>query len=489
MPRPPAKRNRLPQTTAPAKGRVSTRRAASQNNTADNGDVTSSRRHRGGLKEKEDNNGRESDADRTLDEAVAPLEDASETRTSKLPVQQTPVAKSQGPAIRSSPATDRPQTGNRPASRSRGYSSTLSLAGRKGDAGVKVPGTPAFESSMLSNFRRRPRQPSILQMMQADGSSDLDDDDFLGDLSPQDESTPLGLAKRELSLPRPSVSPSARSLNSSGGKRKHSLIEDDEPELPSAPSSPTPSIGSSNYDNETGPADRPAPAFSAHLEKFSQTMELPLSSSPANTQQETNVMSSARPRKGDNTSSAQRQMSTAALQENFLPRRRRPRRAAKKGANIDILSDDSEQEYDQDDDELNRVHPKKMAKSRRKLLAESENATNSGTTKKTTNQRGRKRQAATNASRSKSSARTSSAAKAQQRDSATYSRQRRDVEKENDADASTPSSPVSDSQRGNPKPAVSTRSQELEQQAKKFAEIDEWQMDFEDVVEPSSQPT
>ncbi|KAJ9301479.1 hypothetical protein DTO271G3_1614 [Paecilomyces variotii] len=514
MPRPPAKRNRLPQSVAPTKGRVTTRKNASEKNTIEDGDVTSVRNQRGatrhekptssGHKEKEISNGRKGDTSGSLEEAAAPSEDASETRTSRPPVQQTPMAKSHGRTLGSSPATERPQTGNRPASRPRGYSSTLSLAGRKGDIGSKVPGTPAFESSMLSNFRRRPRQPSILQMMQADGSSDLDDDDFLGDLSPQDESTPLALAKRELPLPQPSPSPSpspsALSLSFSSGKRKRSLIEDEEPELPSARSSVAPSIASSDDENERDASDRPLPAFSAQLERFSQTMEPPMSSSPAQTQQQTDPASSVHPRlskervrKGNDTASGQRQMSTAALQENFLPRRRRPRRPVKKGANIDILSDNSEEEANTDDDELNRLPPKKTAKSRRKLLAESENATNSGTKQKTTNQRGRKRQAATTSSRTKSSARASSTSKTQQRDSLTYSRRRRDVEKENDeADGSTTSSrrgSVSDPDQGSPKPAGSSRSRELEEQAKKFAEIDQWEMDFEDVVESSSQQT
>ncbi|KAJ9204015.1 hypothetical protein DTO166G4_8410 [Paecilomyces variotii] len=511
MPRPPAKRNRLPPSVAPTKGRVTTRKNASQKNTIEDGDVTSIRNQRGATRherptsgghkeEREISNGRKGDTSGSLEETAAPSEDVSETHTSRPPVQQTPIAKSHGRTLGSSPATERPQTGNRPASRPRGYSSTLSLAGRKGDIGSKVPGTPAFESSMLSNFRRRPRQPSILQMMQADGSSDLDDDDFLGDLSPQDESTPLALAKRELPLPQPSPSPSALSLNLSSGKRKRSLIEDEEPELPSARSSVAPSIVSSDSENERDASDRPLPAFSAQLERFSQTMAPPMSSSPAQTQQETDTASSVHPRlskervrKGDDAGSGQRQMSTAALQENFLPRRRRPRRRVKKGADIDILSDNSEEESDPDDDELNRLPSKKTAKSRRKLLAESENATNSGTKQKTTNQRGRKRQTATNASRTKSSTRASSTSKTQQRDSLTYSRRRRDVEKENDdADVSTTSSrrgSVSDLDQGTPKPAGSSRNRELEEQAKKFAEIDKWEMDFEDVIESSSQQT
>ncbi|PYI25443.1 hypothetical protein BP00DRAFT_490903 [Aspergillus indologenus CBS 114.80] len=109
---------------------------------------------------------------------------------------RTPVVKSHDYAIESSPLEERGAGSSRPMTRARGYSSTLSIVGRKGDGNSRIPGTPAYESSILSNFRRRPRQPSILHMMQAnDDSSDLDDEDFLGGLSPEDESTPLDISR------------------------------------------------------------------------------------------------------------------------------------------------------------------------------------------------------------------------------------------------------------------------------------------------------
>ena len=53
-------------------------------------------------------------------------------------------------------------------------------------------GTPAMDSSalVLANFKRRPRQSSILQMVQAQPSSE-DDYGDLDDFNPDDESTPL----------------------------------------------------------------------------------------------------------------------------------------------------------------------------------------------------------------------------------------------------------------------------------------------------------
>jgi len=72
---------------------------------------------------------------------------------------------------------------------------------------LKVQSTPGVESSVLAltNFRRRPRQPSLLRMVQGDlDPSPLGDDttDFtLGDdeddFAPHDESTPLKIAKAQ----------------------------------------------------------------------------------------------------------------------------------------------------------------------------------------------------------------------------------------------------------------------------------------------------
>src|ERR1700735_5212740 len=53
---------------------------------------------------------------------------------------RTPIPKSREQAIESSPIADRIGTGSRPPTRARGYSSTLSLAGRQGDS--RIPNTP-----------------------------------------------------------------------------------------------------------------------------------------------------------------------------------------------------------------------------------------------------------------------------------------------------------------------------------------------------------
>ncbi|KAL2005274.1 hypothetical protein VTN00DRAFT_2484 [Thermoascus crustaceus] len=427
---------------------------------------------------------------------------------------QTPVSKSHEQAIESSPMTESVATGSRPPTRARGYSSTLSLAGRKGDMSSRVPGTPAFESSMLSNFRRRPRQPSILQMMQADGSSDLDDDDdFLGSLSPEDESTPLNLARKSLISKPLATSPSTPSLPSSGSSRKRKRTPE-EVQVPQSPpgfvedSPKAASVPGSDKD-EASASHEELPAAPVDPEAFSQTMALPLSSSPVSTLHEIVEVPrqvgsrSAKERVEKSTVEADEkavdprvQLSTAALQEKFLPRRRRQHR--NRGTDFDFPSDDSEVDsVRSDDDELSYLPSRR---SRRRALGESKGASNTKVKSKRTGRDGRKNTHGTNTGTSTATA--SSAAKtskvSEPRDRITYSsRYRRDPErdKENqlsDTSSSLSSPPASEELASDPetptsKPLGRFLSKELEFQAKKFAEIDKWQMEFEDVMVSGSQ--
>lgn len=425
---------------------------------------------------------------------------------------QTPVSKSREQAIESSPMTERVATGSRPPTRARGYSSTLSLAGRKGDMSSRVPGTPAFESSMLSNFRRRPRQPSILQMMQADGSSDLDDDDFLGSLSPEDESTPLNLARKSLMSKPLATSPSTPPLPSSGSSRKRKRTPE-EVQVPQSPpgfleDSPRASFVPGSVKDEASASHEELPAAPVDPEAFSQTMALPLSSSPVSTPHEIvdvprQVGSrSAKERVEKSTTEADDkaveprvQLSTAALQEKFLPRRRRQHR--NRGADFDFPSDNSEVDgVRSDDDELSYLPSRR---SRRRALGESKGATNTKAKSKRTGRDGGKNTQGTNTG--KSTATASSAAKtskvSETRDQITYSsRYRRDPERDKEnqlSDTSSLSSPpaseelASDPETPTSKPLGRFLSKELELQAKKFAEIDKWQMEFEDVMVSGSQ--
>lgn len=554
MPRPPAKRSRLAsqsQSIAPARNTRPTRQDVlhangNSNSNSDDSDglVTAvpalpnssgiaSREAfmSGGLGKGDTKNAHKTNQANMRDTSPPSklLESAAGSQETQQAKSQTPVAKSHEQAIESSPIAERVATGSRPPTRARGYSSTLSLAGRKGDMSSRIPGTPAFESSILSNFRRRPRQPSILQMMQADGSSDLDDDDdFLGGLSPEDESTPLNLARKSLLSKPLTTSPSTPPLPSSGSSRKRKRAPE-EVQVPQSPpgfvedSPRAPSVSGSDED-EACASREGLPAAPVEPEVFSQTMALPMSSSPVAAPREEIIASPGQtgPRstrekikksttEGDEKAAEPHvQLSTAILQEKFLPRRRRHRRNV--AADFDFPSDESEEEGrhhgdigSDDDDELSYL----PSRPRRRALAESKSATNANAKVKSkrmgrdSGKKGRNNHAhGTNDTGKSTTATASSAASTSKvskpRDRITYSsRYRRHPEggKENQlSDTSSPlsSPPASEAFASDAySPASKSQgrffSEELELQAKKFAEVDKWQMEFEDVIVTGNQ--
>lgn len=425
---------------------------------------------------------------------------------------ETPVAKASDYAIESSPLGDKGATGSRPPTRSRGYSSTLSIVGRKGDTSLRVPGTPGFESSILSNFRRRPRQQSILQMVEADdGSSDWDDDDFLGGLSPEDVSTPLKLPRAKSLGPAPLNSPRREpSLPSSDSsrKRKRSLdtlqvpqsslgIVEDTP-----PASPLTEI-----DDDLSDCTVDLPQHSESVEVFSQTLAPPISSSDSSSP-------AASPSKGrsaylaDTTQSAtskrtktkraaaQRDkgtlLSTALLQEKYLPHRRRRVRRIQDYSGSEAGDDSDEDSHgglEQDDDELGYLTSRPSTRSRWKGFQESNNARNKS-------KPARKNQRGTQRAKKQTVAIT--------QEPRTYGRRSaksKDCDKENQpAEASSPLSSALDSDELEPaaasspsrakrptnRPSAFLISEELALQARKFAEVDQWEMEFEDVAFPGS---
>ena len=394
-------------------------------------------------------------------------------------------------AVESSPAA---ATGSRPPTRARGYSSTLSIAGRKGDMSSKIPGTPAFESSVLSNFRRRPRQPSILQMMQAeDGSSDFDDD-FLGGLSPEDESTPLNLSRGKSLVLRSAASPSPSrpSLPSSERSRKRKLSTENR-DMAKSPSTeietgvdlPEPSEQESDLSEPASPPQR----FDSP-EQFNRTMRSPMSSS---------VLSS--PSHSDSTPTIHRMtgraetrhkqavdqnasLSTAFLQNKLLPRRQQRHQD---GTDFGVASD-------QDDDDLSFAPSQPSYKSRPNRKNRPENSSSTRTRavqQKTQNSFGGEEKANTRSSRLKQRKEQVNANPSTHRSNShgatAMNKENRPVE------TSSPlsSPPPSDAFESESEPDADTKpnfiSEELRLQAKKFAEVDRWQMEFEEVVVSGSQ--
>ena len=95
--------------------------------------------------------------------------------------------------------------------------------------------TPTVESSMLAlaNFKRRPRQPSILQIGRDEPAEATDSDD-LDEFQPDDESTPLHLSRPRSDVQGTPVSHSSSSQKVlSSGSRKRKLTP---PEVQTPPS-------------------------------------------------------------------------------------------------------------------------------------------------------------------------------------------------------------------------------------------------------------
>lgn len=467
--------------------------------------------------------------------AKSPKPDQNETTAKSPPAsrrapsvdpRQTPLAKNHDQAIESSPTGDRPGTGSRPGTasrpptRSRGYSSTMSVAGRKGETNTnsRIPGTPSFDTSMLSNFRRRPRQQSILHMVQAeDGSSELDDDDFLGGLSPQDESTPLN-RRKSLAKPEQGQSPSASqsasaaaspsqsqslpsSASASSRKRKRApRIEvqilvprssapeasqgegEDISQIDDTPSA-TPIPRNTYPDEPELPGETPQPPRFSDI--LSQTF-LPPASSPAST-------ITTAPRSplvvplvsGKRRPKDPAHLSTAVLQNKLLPRRRLRRLRQRDSGGHDGSDDDSDNDSTHDaasgeEDELSRPSSSRRSQSR--------GASVPAKPKPLRNSRGK---STLNNPKQRKSRGKKGAASEQEPTAATYSRSGGEggVDKENEFELSRSGSPLSsvpdseaesDTNTGNRTPRRFT-SAELRAATLKFAEIDQWEMEFEDV--------
>lgn len=378
--------------------------------------------------------------------------------------------------------SSRPGTGSRPPTRSRGYSSTLSFAGRKGDMSSRIPGTPAFESSVLSNFRRRPRQQSILQMMQAeDGSSDLDEEDFLGGLSPEDESTPLNLSRGRSLLVRQAEQSPSDSLPSSPGSRKRKRDED--VQVPESPRSEviedSPSATPVQRDQASHVSEATPHALPQFPDVLSQTMAPPDSSPVVSTVTGTqNVTESRNMREPAH-------LSTATLQNKLLPRRRQRRRKHRPAGEFELPSDASDDEMHAaasgDEDELSYLPSRR---SRRGSESRKPKPLGNARDKPELNNQTRRKTKAKPAVASRPS------------EPATYSRSRETgVDKENELVLSSPSSSplssppnsdVSDSETES-QPSRRYMSAELRAAAKKFAQVDQWQMEFEEVSASETQ--
>lgn len=439
----------------------------------------------------------------------------------------------------------RPATASRPGSRGQ----TLGSAIRRGDASSKMQrmATPGFDSSMLSNFRRRPRQPSILHLMNDDGddgedgeagSSDLDSEAFLGGFDPDDESTPLNFSKRKPlppvdalpPTPSPRKKPAAAalpppalpsrpddSLNKPGGnaassaeKRKLLAVEIPASSRADAQNNDDDDDGdgavAADYSSDNDSVPLPElPARKTPPEVLSQTMAPPVSSSvvgsPAKGHpQEKESNQPPVKSKSKSTSNKTGHISTATLREKLLPaRRRRRQKRQRPGMDVfDLASDDDDANGAADDDELSRFPTRHKRGPSRKALRSNKTRINKridrdagsqhrahGTAQGKPN--GNEKQPSVVITATNQLSRPA-------KDHLTYSRRSMQGKENNeiyDAPGSSPSDTDRDAEDTTPtaqrQPYRRVVSAELVEQTKKFAEVDRWTMEFEDVTsEPSS---
>jgi hypothetical protein len=149
------------------------------------------------------------------------------------------------------------------------------------------------ESSVLADFKLRPRKPSLLQMVQAQhqqpATEDSDDDDSLNDFQPEDESTPFMKPRSHPTNAHSTPSASAPSVLQTSSSRKRKFGSP-EPEVqvpasqssPSQPSSsPPPRLEPAKVDLFDIPADEDAREPSLPLIRSTQLSSPHAPSSPA----------------------------------------------------------------------------------------------------------------------------------------------------------------------------------------------------------------
>lgn len=323
-------------------------------------------------------------------------------------------------------------------------------------------------------------------MMQADDedSSDFDDEDFLGGFSPQDESTPLNVARvsnaaeRQLvvspSRPPPVVT-SPSSTESRKRKRQSGAVNDVLVE-PASPSS-----RSSSLSTLTPAPESPVVETSDELPSF--TMATPMSSSTASPIRLMTVERQTAATTDKNAAAAPLpKVTTLSLQTRFLPQRRVRRR--QQTNNSDDEEDVNSAHEDSDEDELTREVMRRPQRPRKKGLS---NASSGKTNAKLgkSNRGGKKNTKGTG------NAVDSQTSKSQR----TYSHQAADKENDYLSDNSSVLSsppPSEDLDSGTELPSHASKkrvgSRELQTAARKFAEVDQWEMEFEDVSYSESSP-
>lgn len=379
---------------------------------------------------------------------------------------------------------------------------------------VKVQSTPGVENSILAlaNFRRRPRQPSLLQMVQnpelvhglGDDTTDFslgasdDEDDF----APHDEGTPLQLDRpREqhsvtptATAPRPEPQVisdddesdsmyGATPLPSPGRKRKSDALEDNDISEVQIPRSQTPlshHSGSPIFDDhdQTIPATAPTPSpnnQSQHSSIYADPVSSSPPASPTSPALSSRLPTAPSPnmtrQTRDKATSKQKPLTTATLRA-MLPKRRNQRDRERSefdmtSSSIEASSSDHEASFAATTRRRNPAPPRRQKGAlspiaKKAALYQTRTAANAAPaaakTKKTYSR------AITVSSSDKENASTSSLS---------------ELETEDSAASSPPDTSIETIKGGITESAVDAKSREIEERRKFFAEVDEWEMEFE----------
>ena len=413
---------------------------------------------------------------------------------------------------------------------------TRSVERQRSGVMAKVQATPATESSILAlaNFKRRARQPSILQIGRHDEPDvPIHSEEELDEFQPDDESTPFHLSKSRSHLqstPRSHLTSSSSQLLTSSSSRKRKLTPPDmqvrrsQSPLDQSPPAALPTealvrLQTTHYDlpNDEEVSELELPSMrtvrAQTPDVWSDTMAPPQSSSPSHepTQPCRSVPTAKvkatfarkpdgkQPRrniapknpthnpKASNEPHPLKTITTASLQ-NMLPRRRR--RAPPREANEFDIPGSSDAELDildipDDEDELSSAAPLV-----RKTKAKPNN--------KVTRGKGIKKGVGGKAQPKHPTQSLITAKSKPKQNPPTKTYTRRVSDKENTAlsDSSflseisthtdnedTTSSPLKQAE-----PSAWKPSKELKTLAEKFKEVDQWTLEFEEVTASSSSP-
>lgn len=383
---------------------------------------------------------------------------------------------------------------------------------------TSVPATPRVGIASAfrgSNFKRRPRQPSLLQLVQAQANpQDEHDEDDLDDFHPDDESTPFLQAKPQL-LPQTSLSPSESSTNqSSSRKRKLStpvvqversqspeshisscrnsseipkpdLQDEDEEELFKLP---FPIDHHDEHPQRSLPTTK-SPQISQSIQ-WSDTYAPPQSSSPISLKPSKPLIRRGRPKRSSPPASSPvsrplKPLSTATLQ-NLLPRRRlRP--AAREHDPFDMpSSSDVEIDTSRLSVEADELSVPAKPKVRMKKQMKDPLITTPATKKKKFHGTASKKDDGKSAWASKPPKKISRSKKTKTYARAQMMKANEHNENDNASGNDDDDNDLQDHHSSSSPPLKpSQASTELQRLARKFREVDRWELEVEDVT-PSS---